>query len=207
MVGLLGLSAGSTRYWAGWAFVVTFLLCCVCITADLLRRDPALVEQRMRSGPAAEKENTQKVIQSIIAAAFIGFLIVAGLDFRFGWSAAPLGILILGHILTILSFAGIYLVLRENSFASNTIETTADQRLVDTGPYAIIRHPMYAASLLLFVGIPFALGSYWSLLLAIPMVAALVVRVQNEERFLDANLQGYRCYRQRIRWRLIPLVW
>jgi protein-S-isoprenylcysteine O-methyltransferase Ste14 len=109
--------------------------------------------------------------------------------------------------LTILSFAGIYLVFRENSFASSTIETAADQRLVDTGPYAIIRHPMYAASLLLFVGMPFALGSYWSLLLAVPMIAGLVARALNEERFLDANLQGYRSYRQRIRWRLIPLIW
>ena len=207
MAGLLGLSAGSPRYWAGWAFLATFLLCIACITADLLRRAPALVERRMRSGPTAEKESTQKVIQSITGAAFIGFLVVAGLDFRFGWSAVPLGIVILGHVLTILSFAGIYLVFRENSFASSTIETAADQRLVDTGPYAIIRHPMYTASLLLFVGMPFALGSYWSLLLAVPMIAGLVARVLNEERFLDANLQGYSSYRQRIRWRLIPLIW
>jgi protein-S-isoprenylcysteine O-methyltransferase Ste14 len=141
MAGLLGLSAGSPCYWAGWAFLATFLLCIACITADLLRRAPALVERRMRSGPTAEKESTQKVIQSITGAAFIGFLVVAGLDFRFGWSAVPLGTVILGHVLTILSFAGIYLVFRENAFASSTIETAADQRLVDTGPYAIIRHP------------------------------------------------------------------
>jgi protein-S-isoprenylcysteine O-methyltransferase Ste14 len=207
MAGLLGLSAGSPRYWAGWAFLATFLLCVACITADLLRRAPALVERRMRSGPTAEKESTQKVIQLITGAAFIGFLVVAGLDFRFGWSAVPLGIVILGHVLTILSFAGIYLVFRENSFASSTIETAVDQRLVDTGPYAIVRHPMYTASLLLFVGMPFALRSYWSLLLAVPMIAGLVARVLNEERFLAANLQGYRSYRQRIRWRLIPLIW
>jgi len=206
MSGLLRVSAGSL-YWTGWAFLATFFLCCACITADLLRRDPALVERRSRSGLTAEKDSTQKVIQSIIGAAFIGFLVVGGLDFRFGWSAVPLGIVILGHVLTILSFTGIYFVLRENSFASSTIETTEDQRLVDTGLYAIVRHPMYTASLLLFVGIPFALGSYWSLLLAIPLVGALIARVQHEERFLDANLRGYRSYRQRIRWRLIPMVW
>ena len=136
-----GLSAGSPRYWAGWAFLATFSLCIACISADLLRRAPALVERRMRSGPTAEKESKQKVIQSITGAVFIGFLIVAGLDFRFVWSAVPLCILILGHVLMILSFSGIYLVFRENSFASSTIETAADQRRVDTGPYAIIRHP------------------------------------------------------------------
>lgn len=200
MAGALGLSAGSPRYWAGWAFLATFSLCNACITADLLRRSPALVERRTQSG-YVEKGSTQK------GATFIGFLVVAGLDYRFGWSAAPLGILILGHILTTLGFAGMYLVFRENSFASSRIEIATDHRVVDTGPYTVVRHPMYTSTLLLFVGMPFALGSYWDLLLVGPLVTGLMARVQDEERFLDANLQGYGSYRQGIRWRLIPLVW
>ncbi len=168
------------------------------MTADLLRRDPALVERRMRPDPAVGPNK---------GATFIGFLVIAGVDFRFGWSAVPLDILVLGHVLTILSFASVYLVFRENSFASSMIEIAADHRLVDTGPYTIIRHPMYTATLFLFVAMPLALGSYWALLLVVPMVADLVARVQNEERFLDANLQGYRSYRLRIRCRSMPLAW
>jgi protein-S-isoprenylcysteine O-methyltransferase Ste14 len=216
LVGLVGfiamvlvLSAGSLRFWLGWIFLLNFAICVTAITVYLLIRDPALAERRMRGGggPMAEPEMVQKIIRFAVSLIFLLYFVIPGLDFRFGWSTVPLAVVTAGHVLTVLAFVGILVVFRANSFAGSTVEVAADQRVIDTGPYAVVRHPMYAAALFLFVGIPLALGSTWALLLAVPMIAALVARVLNEERYLDANLAGYTSYRRRVRWRLMPLVW
>jgi protein-S-isoprenylcysteine O-methyltransferase Ste14 len=200
-------AAGTLRFWQGWAYLLTFMLCAAASTADLVRRDPALVARRMRAGPTAETEPAQKLIQSVITALFVGYLVVAGLDRRFGWSAVPLGIVVAGNALTVLGFVLIHRVFRENTFAASTITLSDDQRVIDTGPYAVVRHPMYAAALFLFVGTPLALASYWTLLLSVPLLAALMARILDEERFLSQHLAGYADYRQRVRWRLVPGLW
>ena len=205
---VLALSSGTLGWPEGWAFLATYSLCVMAMIAYLLRVDPALVERRMHSGPAAEREPRQKLIQTVTMGTFLAQLVVPGLDHRYGWSHMPLAVICLGHALIIAGFAGILRVFRENAFASSIIEVGAGQRVIDTGPYAIVRHPMYAVALPgIFAGIPLALGSWWALALVVPITVAIVARLLDEERFLTANLPGYADYCRRLRWRLVPGVW
>lgn len=204
---VLALAAWSLSWWQAWAFLATFGGCSVLLVIDLARRDPALLRRRMRSGPAAEKESSQKLIQAINGAGFLGLLIVPGLDHRFGWSSVPLEAVIAGHVLIVACYLGWAMVFRDNTFAFSTIEVEAGQRVVDTGTYAFVRHPMYATGLPLFVGIPLALGSYWGLIVSAVLLAGIVARLLHEERFLAARLPGYADYMRRVRFRLVPGVW
>ena len=201
------LAAGSWHYWLGWAFLINFALCSMAITAHLLRHDRALLARRSYGGPNAETEPAQKFIQSLLAICFIGFFVISGLDFRSQSSNVSPYVIVLGHLLTIAGFAGIFVVFRANSFASAIIEVAENQPLVDTGPYKLVRHPMYFSALLLLVGMPLALGSYWAMLLILPTLAGLIARIYNEELFLEKNLVGYAEYRRRTPWRLVPLLW
>src|SRR5262249_35203013 len=167
MAAILVLSAWSFSYWEGWAFLINFAICTPALTAYCAYRDRALLERRMRAGPPAEREPAQKLVQTVNAVAVTGVVGVPGLDHRWSWSRVPLALVIAGHLMMIASFLGWLLVFRENSFAASTIEVVAGQHVIDTGPYAIVRHPMYSFSLPLFVGIPLALGSYWALLLSL----------------------------------------
>ncbi len=215
--GLLGLlivvaaclffSAGTLDYWQAWVFLAVFFVPEVAITGYLMRKDPRLLERRVRAGPVAEKETRQKIIQLVASLSFVGMMILPGLDHRFGWSAVPPYVAIVGDGLVALGFFGVFLVFKENTFASAVIEIGAEQRVVSTGPYAIVRHPMYAAALVLIPGVPLALGSWWGLLTIIPITAAIVLRLLDEERFLTNNLPGYREYQQTVRYRLAPFVW
>lgn len=203
---LIFLSAGSVRYWQGWAYLAVFFGASILITLYLMKNDPALLERRLAAGPIAEKERAQKVIMLFASLGFIALIVVPALDYRFNWSNVPLYMVIAGDLLTALGFYIIFLVYKENSFTSATIEISSDQRVVSTGPYAIVRHPMYAGGLLYFLGAPLALGSYWGLLALAAMMPALIWRLIDEERFLSANLPGYTDYRAKVRWRLIPRV-
>lgn len=157
----------------------------------------------MSGGPTAEKENSQKIIMSILSAAFVACLIVPAIDFRRGWSHVPVSLVAMGDVLVASFFYVAFLAFRENSFAAATIEIAGDQRVISTGVYGRIRHPMYAGGLVLFIGMPLALGSYWGLL-AFPLaLPALIWRLLDEERFLTKNLPGYVAYCGRVRWRLI----
>jgi protein-S-isoprenylcysteine O-methyltransferase Ste14 len=207
MVALLFGAAGTLHYWQGWAFLACYFLASIAITLYLARRDPALLARRMRGGPWAEKERTQKAIMSIASAGFIALLVLPGLDHRFGWSGMPAAAAIAGDLLMLLGWVGIFRVFRENSFTSSTIELAADQRVISTGPYAIIRHPMYAAALLMLLGIPISLGSWWGVLVVLALLPALIWRLLDEERFLSRNLPGYIAYQGRVRYRLLPRVW
>jgi protein-S-isoprenylcysteine O-methyltransferase Ste14 len=199
--------AWSLDYWQGWTFLALFTGCCLAMTLYLLRYDPALVERRMRSGPGAEREWRQKVIMAVVAALFYAMIITPSLDHRFGWSPTPAVVVVVGDCLIVLGFAMILRVFRENSFASATIEVSAGQTLVSTGPYALVRHPMYAAGLPLLLGIPMALGSWWGLAPAALFILAMVWRLLEEERYLARNLAGYQAYCRKVRWRLAPGVW
>jgi len=157
--------------------------------------------------PGAEKDRTQKLIQLFASFAFIGAMILPSLDHRFSWSAVPPPVVVVGDVLVALGFLIVFLVFKENTFTAATIEVAPDQRVISTGPYAIVRHPMYSGALLMLLGTPLALGSWWGLLMFIPMLFVIAWRAIDEERFLLTNLRGYEEYCQLVRYRLVPFVW
>jgi protein-S-isoprenylcysteine O-methyltransferase Ste14 len=204
---LLFVSAGTVHYWQAWAYLSIFTGSSALTTLYLLRRDPGLLERRMRGGPTAEERPVQKVIMLCTSIGFIALLVVPALDRRFGWSAVPLGPVVVGDVLVAVGFYLIALVYRENSFTSATIELAEHQTVISTGPYAIVRHPMYASGSLYLLGTPLALASLWGFIPIAAMMPFLIWRLFDEERFLAKNLPGYTEYQKRVRHRLIPFVW
>jgi protein-S-isoprenylcysteine O-methyltransferase Ste14 len=207
MGALLFLPAGTFDYWEAWVFIAVFFVCTAAITIWLLINDPKLLERRMRAGPTAEKEPAQKGIVAFVFLSFAGSGILPALDRRFGWSDVPTSIVILGDILIALSYLVFYFVFKENTYGAATIQVEENQRVISTGPYALVRHPMYAGALILTLGVPLALGSWWGLIMLIPGVAGIIMRLLDEERFLSRNLAGYTEYKNKVRYRLIPFVW
>jgi protein-S-isoprenylcysteine O-methyltransferase Ste14 len=204
MAALVFLSAWTLRYWQAWLFVATYAACSAFMAADLWKRDRALLKRRMRGGPLAEAEPAQKIIMLVVSIEFILLLVVPGLDHRFGWTTVPPAVSVLGDIIMIVGFFTTLRVLQENSFAASTINVASDQRVISTGPYAVVRHPMYACASLIMLGIPLVLGSYWGVLVFVAMVPVLIWRLLDEEAFLAKNLAGYTQYQSKVRWRLIP---
>jgi protein-S-isoprenylcysteine O-methyltransferase Ste14 len=204
---LLFVPAGTLHDWQAWVYLSIFFGASSITTLDLMKRDPALLQRRMRGGPTAETETTQKVIMFFASVGFIALLVVPALDHRFGWSVVPLAGVVAGDILVAMGFYVIFRVYRVNTFTAATIQVAADQRVISTGPYAIVRHPMYAGASLYVVGTPLALGSYWGLLAAAAMLPFLIWRLVDEERLLARNLPGYTEYQQRVPHRLVPWMW
>jgi protein-S-isoprenylcysteine O-methyltransferase Ste14 len=207
MAALLFIPAGTIHYWQGWVYLVVFFAVSAFTTLDLARRDPKLLERRMRGGPTAEKEPTQRVIMWLASLGFISLLIIPALDRRFGWSTVPVWLVVAGNVLVLLGFGFIIRVYRENTYTSATVEVAQGQTVVSTGPYAIVRHPMYASAMLYIVGTPLALGSYVGFVGVALMVPAIVWRLIDEERLLVRDLPGYADYRRRVRYRLLPYLW
>ena len=204
---LLFVPAGTVRYWQAWLYLAIFFAAATLTTKFLMRKDPALLERRMRGGPSAEKQPTQKLIMLFTSLGFIALLVVPALDYRFGWSMVPLAGVLVGDALVAVGFYFIFLVYKENTFTSATIEVVADQKVISTGPYAIVRHPMYASALLYLAGTPLALGSYWGFVPLVGTLPFLIWRLFDEERFLALNLPGYTDYQRRVRHRLVPRIW
>ena len=204
---LLFVPAGTLHDWQAWVYLSIFFGASSITTLDLMKRDPALLQRRMRGGPRAETETTQKVIMFFASVGFIALLVVPALDHRFGWSVVPLAGVVAGDILVAMGFYVIFRVYRVNTFTAATIQVAADQRVISTGPYAIVRHPMYAGASLYVVGTPLALGSYWGLLAAAAMLPFLIWRLVDEERLLARKLPGYTEYQQRVPHRLVPWMW
>jgi len=207
MAAMIFVAAGTMRYWQAWLFLLVYSGASLVGTIDLMRRDRALLRRRMRGGPFAEKQPIQRLIMTIVSVAYIGLLLVPAFDHRFGWSQMSPLFVVAGDALVVLGFAGILRVFRENSFSAATVEVAPDQTVISTGPYAIVRHPMYAAAAVLMAGIPVALGSWWGLVVMAAIVPVLVWRLLHEERLLAEQLPGYRDYLMRVRWRLVPKVW
>ena len=207
MAALMFGGGGTLDWWQAWLYLVVYFGASIAITLYLIRRDPALLARRMRGGPWAEKQPVQRVIMVLASVAFIGLTILPALDKRFGWSHMPVATVIAGNLLVAAGWLGIYRVFRENSFTSATIERAPDQRVVSTGPYAIVRHPMYSAALVMLLGAPIALGSWWGLVALAVISPALIWRIFDEEKFLAANLAGYAEYKEKVRYRLIPHLW
>jgi len=203
---LLFVPAGSLSYWHAWVYLAIFFSAAALTTQYLVRNDPALLSRRLRGGPIAEKEPTQKIIMFFTSIGFIGLLVVPALDFRFGWSAVPPWLVGVGNALVAIGFYFIFLVYKENTFTSATIEVAEGQKVVTTGPYAAVRHPMYASALIYLFGTPIALGSFWGLLPLAATMPFLIWRLYDEEGFLAKNLPGYADYQRTVRSRLIPHI-
>jgi protein-S-isoprenylcysteine O-methyltransferase Ste14 len=207
MAALIFIPAGTLDFWQAWLFLAVYFTSSLAITLYLMAKDPALLQRRMRGGPTAEKQTTQKIIMSLTSVGFIGLLVVPALDHRFGWSYVSPAIELIGDALVALGFIGVLRVFKENTYTASTIELAADQRVISTGPYALVRHPMYAAALGMLIGIPIALGSYLALIVIVGITGALIWRLLDEERFLATNLPGYLEYQKKVPHRLIPGVW
>ena len=204
---LVFVPAGTLDYWRGWAFLAVVSASSTAFTVYLAMFDKPLLERRIRAGPWYEKEPSQKIIVSLVFLGFFSLVAVSALDVRFGWSSMPAHVSIMGEVLIVLSFLFMFWVIKVNSFAASTIQVVEDQKVISTGPYAHVRHPMYSGALLLLIGMPLALGSWWALILIVPFTPVLVWRTLDEERYLGRNLPGYAEYTGTVRYRLIPYVW
>lgn len=207
MAALLFLPAWTLDYWQAWAFLGVFGVSALAITLYLMMKDPRLLERRVQAGPIAEKEWNQKIIQSLTSLMFIGMLVIPALDHRFRWSPVSAYLSLLGDALVVLGFLIIFLVYKENTFASATIEIASDQKVISTGPYAIVRHPMYSGAMFLLIGMPLSLGSWLGILVFLLFMPALVWRLLDEERLLMKSLPGYVEYQAKVKHRLVPLIW
>jgi protein-S-isoprenylcysteine O-methyltransferase Ste14 len=203
----LFLSAGSLAYWQAWVFLAVFGVCVTFVTVYLFRFDQALLTRRVEAGPGAEPDPIQKVIQSVAGLFFLLLFIVPGFDYRFHWSNVPLGVVVFSDVMVALGLFIVFLVFRENSYTSATVQVAAEQKVVSTGPYAIVRHPMYAGALLMLLFVPFALGSWVALPFVVPMFLVIGVRLLAEEKTLTKELPGYSAYCQQVRYHLLPFVW
>lgn len=199
----LFLTAGTVAYWQAWLYLAIVLLTSIPLVR-LIANDPILRENRLRAGPRAEQRPIQKLILWLAAIPLVALYIVPGLDQRFGWSHMPAWLSIVGILLIVAGMWLVYRVFQENSFGSATIEITQDQKVISTGPYAIVRHPMYSGAALYFIGLAFALGSFWALIPSALGILGLVWRLLDEEAFLRQNLPGYTDYCAKVRWRLWP---
>src|SRR5215468_5972387 len=204
LAALIFIPAGTLGYWHGWAYVATFVICSGAYTLYLAKYDPALLKRRTEAGISHEKEFTQKVVMTFLFAESISLVVLPALDIRLGWSNVPWTICVFGDALVAFSFYLFYLVSKVNTYAAANVRVEEGQKVVSTGMYGFVRHPMYFGALFLIVGTPLALGSWWSLLL-IPLFApVLYFRIANEEKVLLRDLPGYSQYRQKVRYRLIP---
>jgi protein-S-isoprenylcysteine O-methyltransferase Ste14 len=207
MAALLFIAAGTSDYWQAWIFLAVYFGSSLALTLYLMKEDPALLQRRMRGGPTAEKEPVQKIIMLITSLGFVGLLVVPALDHRFAWSQMPPHMALAGDVLVGAGLLAIFFVFRENSFTSATIELAPDQKVISSGPYALVRHPMYSGALVMLLGMPIALGSWWGVLVVVAMLPALIWRLLEEEKFLAENLAGYVAYQDSVRYRLLPWVW
>ena len=201
------IPAGTLDYWQGWAYFGTSILASALYTAYLARYDPALLQRRRQAGPSHEKEPAQKVIILFIFAAFVTLIVLPPLDYRFGWSLVPWYVSVIGDALVALSFWLFHLVSKVNTYAAANVRVEEGQRVIDTGVYALVRHPMYFGALFLVVGTPLALGSWRTLLLTPVFLLLLYFRIASEEKVLKRDLAGYAEYQRKVRYRLIPFVW
>ena len=204
---LLFAPAGTLDFWQAWLFLAVFVACMVPLGIYFVRTDPALVERRMRAGPAAEQEPVQKVAIGIVCAALLAMLIVPGFDRRWHWSGVPAWLTVVADATIVASFVIFFYVMKQNSFAAATVRVERGQTVVSTGLYGVVRHPMYMGTLPLTIAMPLALGSWWALLPVLAIVPALVWRLIDEERVLRRDLPGYAAYCARVRYRLVPGIW
>lgn len=199
--------AGTFDYWRGWAFIAVFAVATLIPSLYLAATNPAALQRRMRAGPAAESRPLQKIVITFAFVCMGAMVVVSVLDFRFGWSSVPAAVSLVGDVLVGGGLLIAMITTIQNGYAAANINVESDQQVVSTGLYGVVRHPMYFGNVVLMIGVPLALGSYWGLLFVVPGLAVLAARILDEEKALAAELKGYTEYLQRVRYRLVPYVW
>ena len=204
---LLFLPAGTLNYWQAWVLIAVFVPGSIATGIYLSVHDPELLERRKQVGPVAETRPAQKIAISVLILAFFGICVLSALDHRFGWSTVPAPLSLVGSALTAIALYITFLVVKENSFSAANIKVFKDQKVISSGPYALVRHPMYSGILLLALASPLALGSWWGFLPVLLVIPMLIWRMFDEEKLLNAELPGYSDYSKRVRYRLLPRGW
>jgi len=204
---MLFLPAGSFHYWQAWVFLAVVAVSAWVPAIYLLRTNPVALQARMRGGPIAETRMAQKVVIAGLYLSLAAMAVASSLDHRFGWSQVPTAICLMGDVLVAVGLGLVGLVIIQNSYAAATVRVEAGQTVVSTGLYGLVRHPMYTGNVIMMVGIPLALGSYWGLVFVFPGIIVLASRIRDEEKLLQHDLDGYREYTQKVRYRLVPGMW
>ena len=201
---VLFLPAGTWNYLNAWLFLGLLFIPMLILGVVLFMKAPELLEKRLQS---KEKESTQKGVVAVSGLMFIGSFVLAGLDFRFGWTNVPVWVVATAAIVLLASYGMYGEVMRENAYLSRTVEVQENQKVIDTGLYGVIRHPMYTATIFLFLAIPLVLGSWIAFAVMLLYPAAIIARIGNEEKVLEEGLQGYTEYKKKVKYRLIPFIW
>ncbi len=204
---MLFVPAGTFNYWQAWVFLVVVAIAAWIPLSIVLRTNPVAIQDRMRGGPTAETRAAQKVVIAGLYLSLAAMVVVSVLDHRFGWSAVPAAICLVGDVLVAVGLGVVALVIIQNSYAAATVQVQAGQNVVSTGLYGLVRHPMYTGNVIMMGGIPLALGSYWGLVFVLPGLIVLASRIRDEEKLLRDELTGYREYTQKVRYRLVPGTW
>ena len=204
---MLFVPAWTLRFWEAWVFWLLFSVLSAGVTFYFLKHDPGLVERRLKVGPTAEHEKSQKVIQTLTAILWCALIIVPGIERRFHFSRISTALVLLGDALVAVGYYIVFLALRQNKWAASIIEVRPGQSVISTGPYGIVRHPMYSGGVLMILATPLALGSLWAFVCAVLLCGVIAARLLDEERYLSRNLPGYEAYCRKVRCRLIPHVW
>lgn len=199
--------AGTVDYWQAWLLLAVFVVSVSTSNVYLLRAHPAALQRRMRGGPSAETRSVQKAVMGGLWLSLVAMLVVSVLDHRFGWSQVPTAISLAGNVLVAIGLMTPMVVVIQNNYAASTVRVEAGQRLASTGLYGLVRHPMYAGNVIMMLGIPLALGSYWGLVLVVPGLMSLAFRIRDEESMLIQELNGYLQYTEKVRYRLVPGMW
>jgi protein-S-isoprenylcysteine O-methyltransferase Ste14 len=200
----LFLPAGTIYYWQAWVFMALFFVPMALIAAYLFRCSPELLRRRLDT---KEKKPGQGILAKLFYFTVCSFFVISGFDKRYGWSSVPFIIIIISQLFFLVGYLFLFLTFKENKYLAHTVVVEKDQQVVTTGPYAIMRHPMYFSELVMFIFAPLALGSYWAVIPNILLVVILAIRIITEEQVLLSELKGYRDYTKKIRYRLIPGVW
>lgn len=201
---LLFLPAGTFHYWNAWLFMAVLFIPMIILGIVMLFKSPDLLKKRL---DAKEKEGEQKWVVALSGIMFMAAFVVAALNFRFSWHSLPDCVIWISVAMFLLSYLMYAEVVRENAFLSRTIEVQENQRVIDTGLYGIVRHPMYSATIILFLSIPLILGSLISFFIMLAYIPIIAIRINNEERLLEKGLKGYKEYKQKVRYKLIPFIW
>lgn len=203
----LFLPAWTFDYWQAWVFIAVFIAASIIPSFYLAVRSPAALQRRLKAGPTAETRPAQRIIVSAIILSVIATLVLSAFDHRFGWSSVPVSITVLGNVLVFLGLSFAQLVIVQNNYAAANVRVEADQPLVSTGLYGVVRHPMYTGTAIMMLGTPLALDSLWGLLCVVASAPVIVARIRDEEQMLTEELAGYAEYKTKVRFRLVPYLW
>jgi len=201
---LLFIPAGSIKFWNAWLFMGVLFIPMLFVIVYLIIRDPELLFKRMNT---SEKEKTQKKVVLFTSIIFLSAFIISGLDYRFQWSTVPLLVVVISAIIVLTGYILFFMVMRQNSYSSRVVEIQVKQKVIDSGLYGIVRHPMYSAAILMLMFMPLVLGSFYALIPLIIFPLQLGMRMKNEELILEKGLDGYIEYKKKVRYKIIPFLW